>query len=222
MQHAAHPIQGTQVVHLSAARTFADGPKRWFDVTFAAILLILAAPVLLPFVALSWLQGRPAFYGHPRVARDGSLFICWKLRSMIVDGDAVLRAHLAANPDAAREWHETHKLREDPRVTRLGRFLRRSSLDEVPQLLNVLRGDMSLVGPRPVTATEAARTQGFDWIYATVRPGLTGLWQVCGRSGAPYARRVPLDARYVAQLGFTQDLVILMRTVGVVLRCTGY
>lgn len=230
MRHAAKQIpeldgcfgEGTQVVDLQAARSFADGPKRWFDVGLAAVLLALALPLLLLIAVPSWASGRPAFYGHPRVGRGGTEFKCWKLRSMVVEGDAVLRAHLAVHPHAAREWGETRKLRADPRVTRLGRFLRRSSLDEVPQLWNVLCGEMSLVGPRPVTAAEAARTQGFDWVYASVRPGLTGLWQVHGRAGAPYARRVPLDARYVARLGFAQDLWILLRTVGVVLRGTGY
>lgn len=204
------------------ATTYVDGPKRVFDVLAASALLILTAPLLLTVAFVSWARLRPAFFAHERIGRGGACFKCWKLRSMCLNGDAVLRDHLACNPGAAKEWSISCKLRDDPRVTRLGRVLRQTSLDELPQLWNVLRGEMSLVGPRPVTKAEVDAYDLQAWAYLTVRPGITGLWQISGRNGAPYDQRVVMDVKYVKHMCFSQDISILWRTVGVVVRQTGY
>lgn len=200
---------------------YADRAKRGLDVA----LVVLAAPLVLPLIVLLAMlvrrDGGPAFYGHLRVGRDRAAFHCLKLRTMVADADARLADHLRDDAEARREWAATRKLRHDPRVTRIGRFLRRTSLDELPQLINVLRGEMSLVGPRPVTDDELVRYGVNRTAYLSVRPGLTGLWQVSGRGATSYERRVHLDAEYVARIGMFTDLGILVRTVGVVLAGAG-
>ena len=197
--------------------------KRALDVA----LVLLAAPFALPVVAAAWLLtrlgGAPGFYRQERIGRGGRRFHCWKIRTMAPDADQRLRRHLQANPAAAREWRERQKLRRDPRITRLGRLLRRTSLDELPQLWNVLKGDMSLVGPRPFTPEQQPlydAEPGSD-AYYRLRPGLSGLWQVEARNGSTFAARAGFDARYAARLSLGQDLAILARTVLVVLRATG-
>lgn len=202
----------------------ANGPwKRAFDFTCAAAGLIVLAPFLLVVMALVRLSdGGPAFYGHKRVGRYGRPFQCWKFRTMIPNGDAVLAKHLAENPEAADEWHATQKLRRDPRVTPIGAFLRVTSLDELPQLWNVLTGEMSLVGPRPVTRAELDRYAKDRKFYLLVRPGVTGLWQVSGRNRTSYARRVALDRHYVQTWSFWGDIKILLRTVVVLAGRDGY
>jgi len=203
------------------ARRYADGAKRVLDV--AGVLAL--APVVLPVVGGLWvavtLDGGPGFFGHTRVGRDGVAFSCWKLRTMCPDAEARLKAHLRANPAAAREWADCYKLRDDPRVTRLGRVLRRTSLDELPQLWNVLRGEMSLVGPRPVPRDELVEYGSASGAYLGLRPGITGLWQVLGRNGVTYPHRVRMDADYARRASLWLDLWLLWRTVGVVLRRTG-
>lgn len=187
--------------------------KRAMDVLGAGALLLLAGPVML---LLAWLvrgDGGPAFYAHRRVGRGGEAFGCLKFRSMVVDSQARLDALLASDADARAEWEATRKLRQDPRVTRIGRFLRATSLDELPQLFNVLRGEMSLVGPRPVIQSELDQFYGAAAAhYISVRPGITGLWQVSGRSDTSYAQRVALDVAYVASPSLWQDIRILLRT----------
>jgi len=160
-------------------------------------LLVFFAPAMLIVALLVKLQdGGPILFGHTRIGRDGESFKCLKFRSMLVDAEARLQALLQSDPQARIEWERDHKLRDDPRITALGDFLRRSSLDELPQLFNVLRGEMSLVGPRPIVQGERHRYGHYFNLYCQVRPGITGLWQVSGRSDVSYRRRVALDVAY--------------------------
>ena len=162
-------------------------------------------------------DGGPAIFAHQRIGANGRRFGCLKFRTMVVDAAAVLELSLARDPALAAEWASTRKLRHDPRVTPIGRVLRRTSLDELPQLLNVLRGDMSLVGPRPIVADEIPRYErDIDYYYDT-RPGLTGLWQVSGRSETTFQQRVRLDSAYVRNWTIWHELTILVKTVTVVL-----
>lgn len=198
------------------------GAKRMLDLALVLAAAPFVLPLLLPMIALIRASGGPVLFGHVRVGRDGRPFRCWKLRTMVSDADARLRRHLAEDGAAAAEWQATRKLARDPRITALGRALRKSSLDELPQLWNVFRGDMSLIGPRPVTAAELAE---YDpparAAYLALRPGITGLWQVTGRNALTLAERSRLDRAYAENFGPAQDLRILMRTVPVVLAGTG-
>ena len=160
--------------------------------------------------------GGPVFYGHPRIGRDGRPFRCLKFRTMVVNGDAVLERYLRSDPSIRAEWDATRKLRDDPRVTRLGAVMRQFSIDELPQLINVVRGEMSLVGPRPVVRGELDRYGRSAAHYLSVRPGLTGLWQVSGRSDTTYRRRVACDRLYVQRWSLARDIAIVARTVPIV------
>jgi exopolysaccharide production protein ExoY len=189
-------------------------PKRVFDLTVASIVLLFIAPLLFVLmIAVKLQDGGPALYGHSRIGLGGRSFKCLKLRTMITNSDEALRRHLASDPAAAREWAANRKLANDPRITSLGRFLRRSSLDELPQILNVLRGEMSLVGPRPVVREELVRYDLAKVHYLKARPGITGLWQVSGRSNTSYGRRVELDKAYVLRWTLLKDILIMLRTV---------
>jgi lipopolysaccharide/colanic/teichoic acid biosynthesis glycosyltransferase len=204
------------------ALPYARRIKRSFDLAAGVLLAIAAFPVFV-LVALAILieSGRPVFFGHNRVGRGGRTFRLWKFRTMQVNGDEILARHLQENPEAADEWQSNRKLRNDPRVTRIGRWLRHSSLDELPQLWNILRGDMSLAGPRPIVAEEIPH-YGIAWpLYALTAPGLTGLWQVSGRNDTTYRRRVELDSAYVRHWTPVLDLKLLWKTVGVVLKGKG-
>lgn len=197
-------------------------PKRAFDVALAGTALVVLSPVILAAAIMVRMQdGGPALYGHRRIGRGGTTFRCLKLRSMVVDSDRRLAEYLAANPEAAREWELTQKLKDDPRVTRLGAFLRKSSLDELPQLINVVRGEMSLVGPRPVVESELTRYGSRRSRYLAARPGLTGPWQISGRNDTTYRRRVALDVVYVDRWSLARDIVIVTRTVPAVLKSRG-
>jgi undecaprenyl-phosphate galactose phosphotransferase len=197
----------------------ARAAKVVFDVAGSATLLLLLAPAMLIIAALVRRDGGPVFYAQSRLGLGGRSFGCLKFRSMVMNGDDVLRRHLAADPRAAAEWEASAKLRAAPRITAVGRFLRATSLDELPQLINVLRLEMSLVGPRPITEREAPRYGDELAYYTAVRPGLTGLWQVSGRSDTSYARKVLLDSWYVRNWSFWQDIAILAKTIpAVVLR----
>lgn len=199
-----------------------EGWKRSLDLTVGAALLLALLPLMCLLTIAVRLDGGPAFFGHRRVGLAGREFRCWKFRSMRPDAEEALAALLATDPAARAEWEACRKLKRDPHVTRLGRFLRVSSLDELPQLWNVLRGDMSLVGPRPVTADELAQHYGrAARAYLLVRPGVTGPWQVSGRSETDYAFRVRLDAAYVRNHSVPGDLKLLALTVGAVLRGRG-
>jgi exopolysaccharide production protein ExoY len=188
----------------------------------AALLLLLFAPLMLWVAWRIWrVDGAPLLYGGWRVGRGGRLFRCLKFRTMVLDAPAVLERLLRDDPAARAQWERDQKLDDDPRVTPVGRFLRRSSLDELPQLFNVLRGDMALVGPRPITVPELERYGAARWHYLNVLPGMTGLWQVSGRNDVSYGQRVQLDRSYVEQRTVLGDLQILLRTVKVVVNHDG-
>ena len=190
--------------------------KRAFDIVASSVLLVLFGPMLLLIGLAVRLDGGPSLFGHRRIGAAGTSFRCWKFRSMVLDAEAVLAHTLATDPEARAEWDRDFKLRDDPRVTRLGNFLRKSSLDELPQLFNVLKGEMSLVGPRPIVAAEVERYGTAMEEYRACKPGITGLWQVSGRNDVDYAERVELDRRYAWSWSLKGDLVILVRTLGVV------
>ncbi len=193
------------------------GLKRAMDMTLAGILLVALSPLLFAIALLIRRDGGQALFYHQRLGACGRFFHCIKFRSMRVDAAEVLDELLARDEAAAAEWAATQKLREDPRVTAIGRFLRKTSLDELPQLLNVLCGQMSLVGPRPIVASEARFYGEHINDYYTARPGVTGLWQVSGRSDTSYQRRVQLDVWYARNRSLWHDLGILVKTVPVVL-----
>ncbi len=196
--------------------------KRALDIIGAGLGLVLLSPFFLVVALLVRADGGPAFFAHQRVGRGGKLFGCLKFRSMVIDSQARLEALLASDPAARAEWEATRKLKNDPRITRIGRFLRSTSLDELPQLINVLRGEMSLVGPRPVQEAEIDRYYGASAAhYMAVRPGITGLWQVSGRSETSYESRVALDVSYVSRPSMLADLSILLRTPVAVLSRRG-
>lgn len=195
--------------------------KRAFDLVVSGLLLLIGAVPLLIVGILAASDGGSPFYSQTRVGRHGRTFRLWKFRSMTVDADLRLQRLLAADHAARLEWDRERKLRHDPRITPVGRFLRRSALDELPQLWNVFRGDMSLVGPRPVVESELERYGEEADAYLLVRPGVTGLWQVAGRNDVDYARRVALDAWYVRHWSFWNDLVVLFMTIPALLSRRG-
>jgi Undecaprenyl-phosphate galactose phosphotransferase WbaP len=204
----------TQTIGLERDRkAFFPIAKRALDIIGAGLGLVLLSPFFLIVALMVRADGGPAFFAHQRVGRGGKLFGCLKFRSMVIDSQARLEALLANDPVARAEWEATRKLKNDPRITRIGRFLRSTSLDELPQLINVLRGEMSLVGPRPVQEAEIDRYYGASAAhYMAVRPGITGLWQVSGRSETSYESRVALDVAYVSRPSLLADLSILLRT----------
>lgn len=196
--------------------------KRTFDFTFALLAIILLAPLFAAVIVLIRLyDGGPAIYRHPRIGRNGRTFDCLKFRTMVLDADKVLMQHLAINEAAAAEWTATRKLKDDPRITPLGRVLRRTSVDELPQLINIVKGEMSLVGPRPIVFDEVVHYGPYITDYCRARPGLTGLWQVSGRNDIVYHERVKLDCHYVAHWSVRLDFVIIVRTVPTVLSAHG-
>ena len=204
----------------SGGRLYRNVGKRLLDV----LLVMLGAPVVVVMVALlalvNALDGGRPFYTQQRIGRNGRVYTMWKLRSMVADADARLEAHLAADPAARAEWDSTQKLKADPRITAFGRFLRKSSLDELPQLWNVLKGDMSLVGPRPRMTCQRDLYPGTD--YYDLRPGITGPWQVSSRNDTTFADRARFDAAYNREISFVTDIRLLLATVRVVLRATGH
>ncbi len=199
----------------------AAGAKRVLDVLGAILLGVVFAPLIVVIVFMMRKSGATVIYRHRRVGRGGQMFCCLKFRTMVPNADQVLRELLDRNPELQAEWVRDHKLRNDPRVTRLGRFLRRTSLDELPQLWNVLRGEMRLVGPRPVVKEELLRYGRNVSTYLAAKPGITGLWQVTGRNDTDYRRRVVLDTYYVRNQNLLLDLYILMKTTAVVLGGSG-
>ncbi len=189
-------------------------PKRALDVGLVLVGVLLLWPMILGLVILLKLMDPgPVLYGHRRIGAGGREFSCWKFRTMVVDGDAVLERHLRENPAEAAIWKDQRKLVNDPRVTPLGAILRKFSLDELPQLLNVLKGEMSLVGPRPIVQAELEHYGPSARHYLTTRPGLTGLWQISGRSDTTYAERVRLDRFYVMTWNIWRDLRIIFLTI---------
>jgi Undecaprenyl-phosphate galactose phosphotransferase WbaP len=190
------------------------------------LLTVVGGIFVLPLVALIalWIKldsRGPVFYSQARIGRHGRKFRAWKFRSMVTDADKILEQYLAQHPELREEWSRDHKLKKDPRVTRAGRFLRRTSLDELPQLWNVLQGEMSLVGPRPITDSEVEKYGGAFEIYKTVSGGITGLWKVSGRNDVSYDERVYYDQFYVRNWSVWLDCCILFRTIAVVLLSKG-
>jgi exopolysaccharide production protein ExoY len=193
--------------------------KRMIDIFIAAIALLLLMPIaIMVAVAIKTTSRGPVFYSHERVGFGGRTFRCLKFRTMVVDADAVIQRYLAENESAREEWNLYRKLRPDPRVTWIGRALRMSSLDEIPQLVNVLLGHMSCVGPRPVTLDELDRYGTNVSDYLAARPGITGAWQISGRNNLTFSDRVRLDADYVLDWSLTRDFGILLRTIPATLR----
>jgi exopolysaccharide production protein ExoY len=189
--------------------------KRAFDLLLSLLLLpaiVFLGAVIAVLVKLS--SPGPIFYHHTRTGLRSKPFHLWKFRTMVRNGDRLFLKHLAENPNARREWERYRKLRRDPRVTRIGAFLRRTNLDELPQIINVLRGEMSLIGPRPIVEEELERYGAGAALYIAVRPGITGMWQVNGRCAIPYERRVALDVEYVGTWSFARDILILVKTPG--------
>ncbi|WP_460898364.1 sugar transferase [Phyllobacterium sp. K27] len=204
------------------SRLYYDVVKRTLDVTLASLALIFLLPLLICIVCiLAVTDGFPIVFKQHRIGLNGREFTCFKFRSMAKDADARLVTLLAQCPDSLREWTETQKLKTDPRIHRVGRFLRISSLDELPQLINVLRGEMSIVGPRPIVMEEICRYGDSYRYYTEMKPGITGLWQVSGRSGTGYDRRVQLDTDYFKSRSIWGDMKIMIRTVSVVLLAKG-
>jgi len=222
--------------HRAAGIPVTGGLKRFVDILGALVLGVVSLPLTLSITLALCLEGGPrqflrawrsgdlrrqVLFGHARVGCEGAEFQCLKFRSMRPMSDEEFRQYLESHPQAQAEWLRDQKLKVDPRVTRVGRFLRRTSLDELPQLWNVLRGDMSLVGPRPIVHEELIRYGRYITRYKSVRPGLTGLWQVTGRNDSDYQRRVRLDAYYIRRQNLVLDCYILLRTANVVLKGSG-
>jgi Undecaprenyl-phosphate galactose phosphotransferase WbaP len=204
--------------HVTVDRPFAQRiVKRSFDIIGALLLAVVFAPLMVTVALLLRRDGGTVIYRHRRVGKQGRLFECLKFRTMVADADHKLRTLLEQDEDLKAEWLQGHKLKRDPRVTPIGHFLRRTSLDELPQLWNVLRGEMSLVGPRPIVREELLRYGRSAGIYLSVKPGVTGLWQTTGRNNTDYRRRVAMDVYYVRNQSLWLDTYILIRTTGVVL-----
>lgn len=195
--------------------------KRCFDVVGSVAIITLTSPVLLIIAWLIMRDGGSPIYGHTRIGRDGQPFKCLKFRSMVLKSEEVLNQLLMNDPAARKEWEQDFKLRNDPRITSIGKLLRKTSLDELPQLFNVLKGEMSLVGPRPIIQDELERYKDNKEYYLMAKPGMTGLWQISGRNDVDYDTRVYFDAWYVKNWSLWNDIAILFKTVRVVLKRDG-
>lgn len=195
--------------------------KRGLDIVGAALMLAVLSPLLLVIALLVLRDGGQVLFGHRRIGAGGRQFRCWKFRTMVPNAEHVLRDLLARDAQARAEWDKDFKLRNDPRITSIGGFLRTTSLDELPQLINVLMGEMSLVGPRPIVSDEIVRYGAAFHDYTRCRPGITGVWQVSGRNDTGYRQRVHLDQQYARHATFGGDIAILLRTPVAVLRRSG-
>ncbi|WP_137131350.1 sugar transferase [Rhizobium sp. FY34] len=217
---ALSPLNQTDEMHLA----FPTGglAKRAFDIFAAISALVIFLPLFLMIAALvKFTDGGRIFYGHTRVGHNGRSFKCLKFRTMVPNGDEALRRYLHNNPEAKAEWQATRKLKNDPRVTTVGAVLRKLSLDELPQLFNVLRGEMSIVGPRPVVDEELTIYDTFAVYYLRTRPGLTGLWQISGRNDVSYESRIAFDTHYVQNWSLLQDMSIIVKTIPAVCMSRG-
>lgn len=216
-----YPALAPVTVSLPRSGIYRNFVKRALDVALVLLSLPVTLPVILGLALVVILQdGHLPFYTQARVGQGGRIFRFWKLRSMVWNAEGRLADHLARDPAARAEWDHCQKLKADPRITRFGKFLRKSSLDELPQLWNVLKGDMSLVGPRPMMPDQEVLYPGRA--YYALRPGITGSWQISDRNETSFAARADFDASYDEALSLRHDLHILFATVGVVLRGTGY
>ena len=194
--------------------------KPLFDAGFVLATAVFIAPVIIVMALLVSLDGNTPFYHQKRVGKHGRIFKMWKLRTMVPDADELLEKYLESNPEARAEWNATQKLKQDPRITRMGSILRKTSLDELPQVWNVLRGEMSLVGPRPMMCSQQELYPGSA--YYNLRPGITGNWQVSDRNESEFKSRAEFDAIYDKDVSFGLDMWIIACTVFVVMRGTGY
>ncbi|MEH8083322.1 undecaprenyl-phosphate galactose phosphotransferase WbaP [Gallibacterium anatis] len=208
-------------VHNNLAKRTSRFLKRTMDIVGSLSLIILLSPLLITLYYLVSKDGGNAIYGHTRIGRNKKAFKCLKFRSMVLNSQEVLQQLLANDPEARAEWQKDFKLKNDPRITKVGHFLRKTSLDELPQLFNVLKGEMSLVGPRPIVRSELARYNDDVDYYLMAKPGMTGLWQVSGRNDVDYITRVYYDAWYVKNWSIWNDIVILFKTIKVVLNRSG-
>ncbi len=213
--------EANSAVKIERNSPYARWGKMLFDLGLGLMLLPVLLPVILVLCTLVAMDGGLPIFGHRRIGKGGREFRCWKIRTMVVDAEERLKKHLADNPEAAAEWEQNFKLENDPRITRMGRFLRKSSLDELPQLFNVFRGEMSFVGPRPVVRDELLRYGLHQQVYMSMRPGVTGLWQVSGRNDVAYDQRVSMDVQYAREVSLVQDARIVAKTVTSVLSLTG-
>lgn len=214
----AHPkIDSKPSTHISnsennGALNYTTNFKRFLDLAICISIL----PAVLPILGILWvvakLDGGPGFFGHQRVGRNNKLFNCLKIRSMRQDSQTYLAKYLADNPNARAEWEENQKLKHDPRISKFGNFIRKTSLDELPQIFNVLAGDMSLVGPRPITEEELKRYGSNVSAYLAMKPGITGIWQTSGRSNVSYDERVEMDVTYSKTVSFWTDIKIMFLT----------
>lgn len=203
------------------ADVYAKAGKRVLDVALVLLTLPLTLPVIVLCALALWIEGGSPFYRQDRLGLQGGRFSILKLRTMVRNADSLLELYLATCPELRREWDETQKLKQDPRITRVGKVLRATSLDELPQLWNVLKGDMSLVGPRPMMPDQLP-LYGDPRAYFSLKPGITGAWQVSTRNESHFSSRAQIDAVYGQHLSMRADLSLMLRTVGVVLRGTGY
>jgi exopolysaccharide production protein ExoY len=214
----ALPLRQKPLVPILRSRSL----KRCFDIAAASCaLMIFGLLILIIALVVLAFEGRPIFIRHRRVGEKGVIFPCFKFRTMVLNSDEVLKRYLAINEEAAREWERARKLKHDPRVTSLGRVLRQTSLDELPQLVNILRGEMSVVGPRPIVSDELKKYGSSAQEYLSIRPGLTGLWQCSGRNELSYDERVAMDAHYARTWSLASDLVIIIRTIPATLKQRG-
>lgn len=226
--NVAHQIAlSTAGPQTNASRILRSAPvggkiKRCFDIVFASMAIITLSPLLLLIAMLiKFSDGGPVFYRHSRIGWCSRPFDCLKFRTMVQDGNEMFLHHLQTYPEAAREWKSTRKLKSDPRITPVGAVLRELSLDELPQLINILKGEMSVVGPRPVVLDELQLYGSHASSYLDARPGLTGAWQVSGRNDVPYEVRANLDYTYVEKWSFASDIVIILKTIPAVITAKG-
>lgn len=209
-------------VQNNLARPYYRFIKRLFDILLIVGSCWISIPTMIITAGVVWLNDPgPIFFSHIRIGRNGKTFKCYKFRTMVVNANTKLREYLATNPEAKKEWENSYKLKDDPRITKVGHFLRKSSLDELPQLFNVLKGEMSLVGPRPIIRTEIRKYGDYIQDFYLVRPGITGVWQVSGRSDTTYDERVRMDSWYVHNWSVWIDIVYLVKTILVVIKRKG-
>ena len=196
--------------------------KRIFDLTVSFLSLVILIPLGVLLSVLIYIDNPgPVVFSHTRIGKSGKEFPCYKFRTMVLGAEKILENHLAENEEAKKEWEKDFKLKNDPRITKVGFFLRKTSLDEFPQIINVIKGEMSLVGPRPIVKAEVEKYKECIYDYYLVPPGITGMWQVNGRSDTTYDERVEMDSWYVRNWSVWIDIVYLLKTVGVVLKRKG-
>ena len=222
LEQSFHSAKSVQTPAHAAPQNRAERIQRYTDIVLSGFALMFFAPLMLIImVGITLTSPGPVFFRHPRLGRGRAYFDCWKFRTMHHQSDSLLADLLQRDPAAQAEWLLTHKLKDDPRVSAFGAFLRRTSLDELPQLLCVMQGKMSMVGPRPIVAAEVDRYGRRIWAYDAVRPGITGLWQVTGRNQTSYRYRVACDVHYARTRSVKADLAIIAKTVPAVLFCRG-